>query len=106
VAYCRRRPKEKRHPRLQDPHEHLHSVSLGVTDNGASLCNPHHQDTESNDIPAQAFWLWAGIENPLLPDGADDIHVDKWGDPFETPPWADHRDRIKYQSSRHLLALY
>ena len=74
--------------------------------NGASVCNYHHRYAETNDIPPQAFWMWAGIEDPPIPETVDSWQVNKWGDKFETPPWEDLRDRIKYQSSRHLLPLY
>lgn len=77
-----------------------------IPNNGVSVCNHHHQYAETNDIPPQAFWLWLGIEDPPLPDSVDTWQIDKWGDEFETPPWEDLRDRIKYQSSRHLLPLY
>lgn len=77
-----------------------------IPKNGASVCNKHHQYAETNDIPPQAFWMWAGIEEPPLPDSVATWQINKWGDEFETPPWEEHRDRIKYQSSRHLLPLY
>lgn len=77
-----------------------------IPDNGASVCNKHHQYAESNDIPPQAFWMWKGITDPPLPDSVADKHVDKWGDAFEQPPHPDLRERVKYQSSRHLLPLY
>lgn len=94
-----------------------------VPANGAAVCNHHHQYAESNDIPPQAFWLWKavlkgdchprefaawddlGIETPL-PDQIASKDVNKWGEAFDTPPWKEHRDRIKYQSSMHLLPLY
>lgn len=91
--------------------------------NGASVCNMHHRYAESNDIPPQAFWRWLSLD-PLTPDYSDDRlagfrelwhsedtpadaeltdiwNTDKWGEPFERPPWEEHRDTIKYQSSRH-----
>lgn len=77
-----------------------------IPNNGVSVCNHHHQYAETNDIPPQAFHLWLGIEDPPLPDSVDTWQIDKWGDEFNTPPWEDLRDRIKYQSSRHLLPLY
>lgn len=77
-----------------------------VPDNGASVCNEHHQYAEDNHIPPQSFYMWAGIENPPLPDSIDSVDVNKWGDSFETPPWENLRERIKYQSTRHLLPLY
>lgn len=77
-----------------------------IPDNGASVCNKHHQYAETNDIPPQSFWMWAGIDEPPFPETIDTWQVNKWGEAFETPPWEDLRDRIKYQSSRHLLPLY
>jgi hypothetical protein len=77
-----------------------------IPDNGASVCNKHHQYAETNDIPPQAFWMWKNIQEPPLPASIDTMHVDKWGAEFDTPPWKQHRKRIKYQSSRHLLPLY
>lgn len=74
--------------------------------NGAAVCNHHHQAAEANAIPPQAFWLWKGISEPRLPTTVDSVAVDKWGTEFDTPPWKEHRDRIKYPSSRHLLPLY
>lgn len=77
-----------------------------IEKNGASVCNKHHRYAESNDIPPQAFWLWLGIENLILPEQVDSKDINKWGDNFEKPPWQDLRDRIKYQSTRHILPLY
>jgi hypothetical protein len=77
-----------------------------VKDNGASVCNHHHQYAESNDIPPQAFYLWAGINDPPTPNTIDTVHTNKWGEEFDRPPWKNLRERIKYQSSRHLLPLY
>ena len=77
-----------------------------IPDNGASVCEKHHKYAESNSIPPQAFYMWAGIETPPLPESIDTIHVNKWGEPFEIPPHQDLRERIKYQSTRHLLPLY
>lgn len=79
-----------------------------IPNNGASVCNKHHQYAEENHIPPQAFYFWLGIEseNIPLPEQLDTRDVDKWGEEFDTPPWEDLRDRIKYQSSRHLLPLY
>lgn len=76
--------------------------------NGASVCNKHHKYAESNDIPPQAFWLWASIESNdiTIPSQLETKDVDKWGAEFDAPPWQDLRDRIKYQSTRHLLPLY
>lgn len=75
-------------------------------ENGAAVCNKHHQYAEDNHIPPQAFWMWNGTDTPPLPDSISTTDVNKWGDSFDTPPWKEHRDRIKYQSSRHLLPLY
>lgn len=69
--------------------------------NGASVCNHHHQYAESDYIPPQAFWFWIGIDEPVTPDGTGK-HIDKWGNKLEKPPWKEHRDRIKYPSTRHL----
>lgn len=74
--------------------------------NGASVCNKHHKYAERNHIPPQAFWLWLDITNPVLPEDYTTHQVNKWGEEFETPPWEEHRDRIKYPSTRHLLPLY
>jgi len=68
--------------------------------NGASVCNPHHQQAEENNIPPQAFWHWVGLD-PLTP-GERSHHINKWGDEFEQPPWKQHRERIKYPSTGHL----
>lgn len=84
--------------------------------NGASVCNPHHQYAESNNIPPHAFWRWIGEDgvDPLTPEGVP-VNVNKWGpdgasdgrgETFETPPWAEHRDFHKYPSTRHLLPVY
>jgi len=77
-----------------------------IKDNGASVCNKHHRYAETNHIPPQAFYMWAGIENPAMPENIESIDVNKWGEKFEVPPWENLRERIKYQSSRHLLPLY
>lgn len=77
-----------------------------IPKNGASVCNKHHRYAESNNIPPQAFYLWAEIENPPIPNSVSNHDVDKWGEEFDTPPWENLRERIKYQSSRHLLPLY
>ncbi|MFC4440096.1 MULTISPECIES: RNA ligase family protein [Natrialbaceae] len=94
-----------------------------IPPNGAAVCNNHHQYAETNDIPPQAFWLWKAILksdicpsefsdwdqlsiNHSLPEQIGSKDVNKWGDAFDTPPWKEHRDRIKYPSSRHLLPLY
>lgn len=77
-----------------------------IPNNGASVCNYHHRHAEKNNIPPQAFWMWAGIENPPLPGSVDSADVDKWGESFETPPGQDKREYAKYQSSRHMLPLY
>lgn len=77
-----------------------------IEDNGASVCNKHHRYAEDNQIPPQAFYFWAGIENPPTPDSIDTLDINKWGEKFEKPPWGNLREHIKYQSSRHLLPLY
>ncbi|ERJ07454.1 RNA ligase protein [Halorhabdus tiamatea SARL4B] len=94
-----------------------------IESNGASVCNKHHQAAERTEIPPQAFWLWislrqsgvdpktiatwdaASADKPL-PNRIDTVHVDKWGDHFDTPPHDDLREHIKYPSTRHLLPLY
>lgn len=76
-----------------------------ITENGVSVCNKHHKYAEENDIPPQAFWKWLNITDPVTPKGVD-FNCDKWGKPFDTPPWESLRNRIKYPSSRHLLPLY
>lgn len=73
--------------------------------NGASVCNRHHQVAERNDIPPQAFWQWIGVE-PLVPEEYDTFDINKWGDEFETPPWQDEREYIKYPSTGHLPFSY
>lgn len=77
-----------------------------IPNNGASVCNHHHKYAESNEIPPQAFYMWAGIENPPLPECINSKNVNKWGEEFDMPSWKNLRERIKYQSSRHLLPLY
>lgn len=77
-----------------------------IEDNGASVCGKHHSYAEENDIPPQAFWVWANISNPPLPSDITTREINKWGDEFETPPWDDLRENIKYPSTRHLLPLY
>ena len=73
-----------------------------IPDNGASVCEEHHRLAEDDIIPPQSFWRWAGVAKPPLPEGVDSMHVDKWGEPLEQPPWKEHRERIKYPSTRHL----
>ncbi len=80
--------------------------SGNYVDNGVSLCNHHHKHAETNLIPPQAFYTWAQITDPPIPDSQDTIHTDKWGEPFATPRWKDHKKQIKYQSTRHALPLY
>lgn len=77
-----------------------------IPDNGASVCEKHHKYAEENHIPPQSFWMWIGVQNPPLPKSVDNHDINKWGDQFDTPPWQDLRERIKYPSSRHLLPLY
>jgi hypothetical protein len=76
-----------------------------IQQNGASVCNNHHQYAESNDIPPQAFWWWLRQNEPMTPEGMG-TQVDKWGEPLDSPPHKDLRERIKYQSTRHMLPLY
>lgn len=77
-----------------------------IVENGASVCNKHHQYAETNDIPPQAFYMWANIDDPKLPSQIETVDVNKWGDTFEQPPHQDLRENIKYQSTRHMLPLY
>lgn len=105
-----------------------------VPKNGASVCNHHHQLAERNEIPPQSFWRWIvngsstdGTYIPLPRDTARGTHrstdsgtvgvwaesenaavyaVDKWGEPFDTPPHGELREYAKYPSTRHLLPLY
>jgi len=76
-----------------------------IPDNGASVCNEHHRLAEDNIIPPQAFWRWAEIDDPPLPEGevqALGTDVDKWGKPLPSPKWQEYRKYIKYPSTRHL----
>jgi len=94
-----------------------------IPTNGVSVCEKHHKYAETNDIPPQSFWLWLSLNNSninpqkfeqwddaewdiVTPESVDTWQVNKWGDEFETPPWEDLREYIKYQSTRHLLPLY
>jgi len=70
--------------------------------NGASVCNPHHRLAEENIIPPQAFWRWVGTNAPTIPEQCDSIDIDKWGESLESPAWQEHREYIKYPSTRHL----
>ena len=72
--------------------------------NGASVCHKHHKAAEKNWIPPQAFWKWDNLD-PVTPDEMDH-DVNKWGEPFETPPWENLRDFHKYPSTRHLPFSY
>lgn len=72
-----------------------------VEQNGVSICSKHHKDAEKKYIPPQAFWYWANINEPVLPDGLD-RHVNKFGESLESPRWKDRRKYIKYHSTRHL----
>lgn len=76
-----------------------------IPENGASVCNKHHQYAEENHIPPQSFWWWLRDNNPVTPEGMSH-QVNKWGQAFESPPHKELRERIKYQSSRHMLPLY
>lgn len=76
-----------------------------IQKNGASVCSHHHKAAEKNLIPPQSFWMWLGIEEPITPEGMSK-DVNKWGKEFDTPPWEEYRERIKYPSTRHLLPLY
>lgn len=98
--------------------------------NGVSICNEHHRLAERNIIPPQAFWRQlvenadkGGMYVPLPRDvhrgvshatesdtvgvwtdaeNVPEFAVDKWGEPLDAPPWTEHRDYIKYPSTRHL----
>lgn len=98
--------------------------------NGASVCNHHHQYAEENYIAPHSFWRWLGVEDIPVPEGTagDRIGVpedrneqalsfpadgpgtlyafNKWGEALDTPPHEDLRDFHKYPSSRHMLPLY
>lgn len=73
-----------------------------VPRNGACVCNDHHRLAERNVIPPQAFWRWIGVEDPPLPEGVGSTNVDKWGESLAQPAWQEHREYIKYPSTRHL----
>lgn len=75
-------------------------------DNGVNVCPEHHQLAEEDEIPPQAFWLWAGVDAPQVPACVESQAVDKWGKPFETPPHESLRDYHKYPSTRHLMPCY
>lgn len=70
--------------------------------NGVSVCERHHKRAEDDLIPPQAFYNWAGIEDPPLPNSVETIDVDKWGNELDTPPHEELRDYHKYPSTRHL----
>lgn len=72
-----------------------------IEENGASVCGNHHEHAEETYIPPQAFWFWIGIEHPKTPEGYN-TNIDKWGKELEIPPWKEHREYIKYPSTRHL----
>jgi len=76
-----------------------------IPDNGACVCNPHHRLAEENIIPPHAFWRWAEVEDPPIPEDnekAMDMDVDKWGKPMPSPAWQENREYIKYPSTHHL----
>lgn len=72
-----------------------------IEPNGASVCGHHHKHAEETYIPPQAFWFWIGVEDPVTPDGLT-TDINKWGDEIDSPPWKEHREYIKYPSTRHL----
>jgi hypothetical protein len=72
-----------------------------IENNGASVCSRHHKHAEETYIPPQAFWFWIGIDDPIVPEGHS-RNIDKWGEELESPPWKEHREYIKYPSTRHL----
>jgi len=79
-----------------------------IPDNGACVCNEHHRLAEENIIPPQAFWRWAGVKDVPLPSLSGSTTeqygnaINKWGESLEEPAWQEHRDYIKYPSTRHL----
>ena len=54
---------------------------------------------ESIPLPKQ-------VKNREIPAHLEPKAVDKWGDDFVLPQAKEYRERIKYQSSRHLMPLY
>lgn len=96
VPWCTEAPDEVHHIIERQ----LWSEGGYYTNNGASVCNHHHQAAEFNHIPPQAFWRWIGTE-PVTPESIQ-VDSNKWGDPFETPPWEELRSYHKYPSTRHL----
>lgn len=72
-----------------------------IKENGVSICNYHHRLAEKNVIPPQAFWKWIKVSKPPLPDDIP-YNSNKWGEQLKAPPWKEHRDNIKYPSTRHL----
>lgn len=77
-----------------------------IPENGASVCNKHHQMAEENEIPPQAFWRWIGVDYPPTPKEIKTDDCNKWGESFSTPPHQDLREYIKYPSTRHMMPLY
>jgi len=69
-------------------------------ENGVSVCNFHHRQAENDLIPPHAFWRWLDV-TPITPHGYG-AAITKWGEALDAPPWEEHRDYIKYPSSRHL----
>jgi len=48
-------------------------------ENGVSLCPIHHVHAERGHISPQAFWLWLGVTETLLPSSIGRGDLDKWG---------------------------
>lgn len=97
VPWCEREP--------EDVH-HIIERSLWdnggyIKQNGASVCERHHRHAEKTLIPPQAFWMWIGVSNPVLPEGVPE-NVNKWGDEIKRPSWKEYREYVKYPSTRHL----
>lgn len=96
VPWCDREPVDAHHIIERS----LWSGGGYFPDNGASVCETHHEYAERNHIPPQAFWMWGDVE-PTTPENLPE-DVDKWGESFDTPPWEEHRGWVKYPSTGHL----
>lgn len=103
IPWCDRTPDEVHHIIERSLWDAEHDGY--IVDNGASVCNLHHQYAESNDIPPSAFWNWVGVREPPVPQNMTS-DIDKWGHSFNTPRWEEEKDFFKYQSTRHLMPLY
>src|SRR3990167_6003711 len=69
-------------------------------DNGASLCEPHHQfGAELCNLQPQILRKWAGIKQVVIQSIYDPLkEYDKWGVELKQPT----RSRIKYPSTPYL----